>query len=205
MDLSIGSAYCQECAGSSVWTCCAHGIASQRKKSVTRIERSINIDAPPSVVFDRLTDWANLQGWSTITEEHNGSDRCSGRGEEFTQKVRVAGLPLHTHWRVSAYDPPRQIAYEVTARAGGHMTMAQSIRPTDGGSTVEFHIDYHLPGGLLGGVVDLLLARRRSEGEAERSLGNLKQLLEGSRLKRRSPPLKEAGRSRRANGIDPRR
>ena len=146
---------------------------------MTGIERNIEITAEPTVVFGNLSHWANLPRWSTITHKHNGVDRCTGVGQEFDQTIRVAGLPLDTHWRVTEFKPPRSIAYEVTAVAGGRMTMRQRVIPVEGGSRVELEIDYELPAGLLGELLDRLYVERRNQREAEHSLHNLKDLIEG--------------------------
>jgi glucose/arabinose dehydrogenase len=44
---------------------------------------------------------------------------------------------------------------------------------------VELSVDYDLPGGLLGDLLDRLYVERRNEREAEHSLQNLKDLVEG--------------------------
>lgn len=57
--------------------------------------------------------------------------------------------------------------------------MKQTVAPTNGGSRVELELDYELPGAFLGDLVDRAYLERRNEREAEHSLHNLKDLLEG--------------------------
>ncbi|HEV2069487.1 MAG TPA: hypothetical protein VGR26_06815, partial [Acidimicrobiales bacterium] len=61
----------------------------------------------------------------------------------------------------------------------GSLTMRQVVVPTDVGSRVELVIDYELPGSFFGEVLDRLYVERRNEREAQHSLENLKDLLEG--------------------------
>jgi len=143
------------------------------------IQRDIEIQAGPEQVFEELINWGRLSHWSTVTVEHSGPDRCSAVGEEFDQKIRVAGVPLQTHWRVAEFDAPRLVAYEVTATGGARMSMRQSVAPSGGGSRVVLDLDYDLPGGFLGEALDRAFVERRNEREVEHSLQNLKDLCEG--------------------------
>lgn len=146
---------------------------------MAKIKRDIEIQVSPPVAFEALTNWSQLAEWSTVTQSHDGPDRGSGVGEEFDQQLRIAGLPLQTHWRVVEFDPPRSLAYEVTAMAAGRMTLRQQVAPSDQGSRVEFDVDYDLPGRFLGEALDRVFVERRNEREVEHSLQNLKDLLEG--------------------------
>lgn len=143
------------------------------------IRRDIEIQAGPERVFEELVHWARLSDWSTVTVEHNGADRCTAVGEEFDQRIRVAGVPLQTHWRVAELDPPRVVAYEVTSTGGGRMSMRQSVGPSGTGCRVVFDLDYDLPGGFLAEALDRAFVERRNEREVEDSLQNLKDLCEG--------------------------
>jgi uncharacterized membrane protein len=59
--------------------------------------------------------------------------------------------------------------------------MRQTVKGQGHGrSRVEFDIDYTLPGGILATVMDHLLLERANEHEAERSLQNLKHLVEST-------------------------
>ncbi len=146
---------------------------------MAKITRDTEIQVAPQVAFEALINWAKLVEWSTVTNSHDGPDRCTGVGEEFDQELRIAGVPLKTHWRVVELDPPRSLVYDVTAMAGGRMRLRQQVAPSDQGSRVEFDIDYDLPGAFLGAALDRVYVERRNEREVEHSLQNLKDLLEG--------------------------
>jgi hypothetical protein len=146
---------------------------------VAKLARDIEIQARPEDVFEELVNWLELSRWSTITVQHTGPDRASRVGEEFDQRIRVAGVPLQTQWRVVELDPPRLVTYDVTAAGGGRMTMRQRVVPVGTATRVELELDYVLPGGFLGEALDRAFVERRNEREAEHSLQNLKDLCEG--------------------------
>ncbi len=148
---------------------------------MTTIEATIDIQAPPEAVFKELVDLHRLDRWSTVTASHEGSTEPIKAGDEFKQSIRVAGINLPTEWRCVECDPPSSVAYEATSAGGGRLSMRQVIVPASGGSRIDLRIDYDLPGGFLGDVLDRLYVERRNEREAEHSLQNLKDLVESQR------------------------
>ncbi len=151
---------------------------------MTRVERSIEINAPPEKVFDLLTDLNRLEEWATIAGDAEQLPPAPlAEGATWKHNVKVAGVQLEGDWRVVAIDRPRLVEYEATRSGGGSLKMRQSVSPTDGGSRVELEVDYELPWGVLGQAVDKLVVERGNEREADQSLQNLKDILEGRRPK----------------------
>ncbi len=147
---------------------------------MTRVERTIDIDAPPESVFELLTDLDRLQEWATIAgDTDNPPEKPLTQGAKWKHKVKVAGVELEADWNVVAIDPPRLVEYEATRSEGGWLKMRQSVAPVGGGSRVELEVEYELPWGVLGRAVDKLVVERGNEREAQESLQNLKNLLEG--------------------------
>ncbi|MDP9402585.1 MAG: SRPBCC family protein [Actinomycetota bacterium] len=146
---------------------------------MTEINHSIEIAAPPEAIFPELTDLHRLTRWSTITETHEGPDEQITAGHEFDQSIRVAGVKLQTRWRCTECEPPHRVGYEATSPGGGRLHMRQTVEPTATGSRVQLHVDYDLPGGAIGDLLDKVYVERRNEREVEHSLQNLKDLVEG--------------------------
>ena len=144
---------------------------------MTEIRRSIEIAAPPEAVHRELVDLHRLSRWSTITESHTGPDLLE-LDQEFEQTIRVGGVKISTEWRCVELEEPHVVAYVATGPAGARLHMRQTVAPTSDGSRVDLTVDYDLPGGVLGEVVDRLYVERRNEREAEHSLQNLKDLVE---------------------------
>ena len=149
---------------------------------MARIERSIGIDAPPARVFDALTELDRLAEWSSTSVHIDpGCPKPLVVGHRFTQRIRVAGRELDTDWTVVEVDSPRRVVYEATSAGSGRLHMEQRVLDDqDGGSRVEIEVDYDLPGGFLGEIVDALYVERRNEREAEHTLQNLKDLVESN-------------------------
>lgn len=147
---------------------------------MARIERTIQINRKPEDVFALLTDLDRLPDWATVVvETHDVPHRPIRNGTTFRQTLRVAGRNLEAEWHVAELEPPRHVAYKATAPGGGQLAMKQTIVPSGDGSQVELELDYDLPGGFLGEMVNQVFLERRNEREAEHSLHNLKELLEG--------------------------
>lgn len=147
---------------------------------MARIERSVGIAAPPQRVFETLCRLDKLAQWSTTTVRvESDGEMALQQGHRFTQRLRIAAIELDTEWTVIEIDPPRRVVYEATSAGGGRLRMEQRVLDDqEGASRVELEVDYDLPGGFLGDIVNALYAERRNEREAEHSLHNLKDLVE---------------------------
>lgn len=147
---------------------------------MAHITREIEIDRPPHDVFALLTDLDRLPEWATIVVgTRDVSELPLREGCTFRQTLRVLGRELESDWRVTELDPPRHVAYEAAAPGGGTLTMRQSVAPRVDGSRVALELDYELPGGWLGELLDRGVVEAQNEREADASLDRLKRLLEG--------------------------
>ena len=148
---------------------------------MTRIERTVDLPSTPDEVFAVLTDLDRLHDWATIVvETRDISDRPLRNGSTFCQTVRVLGQELESDWRVTELDAPHVISYEASSPMGGSLAMTQRVEPHGDGSRVQLELDYELPGGLIGAVVDRVYLEQKNEEEAEKSLANLRALLQSA-------------------------
>ena len=153
-----------------------------------RIERSAHLPHPPGEVFSLLTDLERLPEWATIVvETRDVSEMPLRAGCTFRQTVRVLGHDIESEWRVVELEAPRLVSYEASSPAGGQLSMTQRVSPSNGGSRVDLEIEYELPGGVIGAVVDRVYFERHNEEQAERSLANLRELLQRQAAERGSP------------------
>ena len=143
------------------------------------ISRSIGIRRGPADVFALLIDVHRLPEWATtVIETRDLSHPSLQVGCTFHQAFRLLGREFDSEWRVTTFEPPTRVAYAATSSKGGGLEMTQSVRPDGDGSEVRFDIDYELPGGLVGRMIDRAGAEQQAGREAERSLRNLRDLLE---------------------------
>ncbi|MDK3257363.1 SRPBCC family protein [Blastococcus capsensis] len=147
---------------------------------MAKIDKSVEVNASREQVFEALTDLDLLPVWSTITVETHGTPRKPiEEGDTFVQTLRVLGRHLESTWEVTQLQRPQRVAYASEAPGGGLLRMVQTVEDADGGSRVDVELDYELPGGFIGELVDSAYAERRNERELEHSLHNLKELVEG--------------------------
>lgn len=151
---------------------------------MTRIERSVEISRSPQEVFELLSDASSLTRWVTVLHEARNPPERLETGDVFEQTIRILGSLLHSTWEASNVEEPREIRYEAVARIEIPVRMVQTIRPAETGAAVELEVEYDLPGGIAGELLDRAFVRRRATRDADRSLDRLKRILE----EREQPP-----------------
>ena len=147
---------------------------------MARILRDVTIECSCEVVFGVLRDIDRLPEFSDMTVSvEGGPGRPVEVGDTFDQVVKVAGKELDTQWEVVAVEPPHLLQFSGRSVANGRATLIERFTPADGGCRVEMEVDYDLPLGFLGELLDALVVERRNEKEAETILSNLKALCTG--------------------------
>jgi uncharacterized membrane protein len=159
-------------------------VVKSEEVSVGHIKRSIEIQAAPERVFDRLVDLDGLPDWSTIVASTSKAPhRPLQAGDTFEQVIRVADHELESRWEVAELERPQHVLYRATGVLGGRLEMRQTVASLEGErSRVELEVDYTLPGGILTALIDRLGVEQANEREAERSLQQLKHVIESSAL-----------------------
>ena len=142
-----------------------------------RFKAVIDIDAPRDHVFSTAGDPLKQPDWTTwITETTitSGDGKSAGTTEKTTIKI---GPQLKEHdvtWK--EYNAPEVIAREFT----GYLQVKERLQCTEanGGTHVEWSIDYVPPFGIIGKVGAFVAMARIFQNELEASLENLKRQLE---------------------------
>jgi carbon monoxide dehydrogenase subunit G len=144
-----------------------------------RVEREIDIDAPPERVYEVVMDPRRLGDWVTIHAELKEAPRGElRRGDELVQSLRLAHQKFTVHWRVIEDDCPRRVVWAGRGPVRSRAEVVYELHPNgDGGTRFVYANEYTLPGGPLGRLGGRVVAPV-SERESERSLERLKQLLE---------------------------
>jgi carbon monoxide dehydrogenase subunit G len=146
-----------------------------------KIEREIEIGAPPERVYGVVMDPKRLGEWVTIHESlEQAPDGELGKGSELTQCLKLAGRKFNVRWTVVEDDRPSRVVWQgkgpVRSRASVIYELERNGRETSFSYTNEFK----LPGGLLG-AIGARATRRFTARELDRSLERLKALIEGGR------------------------
>jgi uncharacterized protein YndB with AHSA1/START domain len=145
-----------------------------------KVERTIEIEAPPERVYETVTDPRCLDDWVTIHAGLKSSpDGELRQGSELVQCLKMAGRRFDVAWRVVEVDRPRRVVWEGKGPARSSAKVVYELEAA-GGDGTRFHYlnEYKLPGGPIGAAVGRAM-KRVSGREAERSLERLKALIEG--------------------------
>lgn len=155
---------------------------------MTRIEKSIEINAPPEKVWemlalDRFQEWEEemekgLKSLEYTSEVRTPKDKYKvgtsghmnikemGMGEfDFEVTESLENEKLTYHMRKSG-----------TNQTTGIITLI--LEPVEERTKFTYVFDYEMPWGILGKFLDKLFARRMSEKECEKWLKKLKSILE---------------------------
>jgi len=141
-----------------------------------RVERSIDIAAPPPVVWGLIADHVGWPKWFTTIDSVEVLGAGSGVGGG--RRVTVKKLPLDEQF--TAWDEDQHFAFAVVKSKVPILdTMAESVRieATDGGCTVNYRQGLQAKRGM-GKVLDLMW-KPATKG-LEEALANLKSLAESA-------------------------
>ncbi|MDQ3588187.1 MAG: SRPBCC family protein [Actinomycetota bacterium] len=142
-----------------------------------KIERSLQIGAPPERVHELVMDPQRLEDWVSIHQKLE--DAPNGelqKGSELTQCLKLAGSRFSVTWKVSENTPER-VVWEGKGPMRSKAKVVYEFEPKEGGTCFSYFNQYDLPGGPLGRMAGSAV-RRMAGGELDKSLRNLKKLME---------------------------
>jgi len=139
------------------------------------INNSTNINAPVEKVFAYVTDPPTTPEWlvgATEVTDVTGS----GVGQHYHWKYNMLGVPLRGETTVSEHVPNERRVTE--SKGGVTSTWTFTFTPHDGGTKLDLELDYTIPVPVLGKLAEQLVLKR-NQREADLSMENLKERLEG--------------------------
>jgi uncharacterized protein YndB with AHSA1/START domain len=147
---------------------------------VSEVQARIDIDAPPERVYDLMLDADRLHEWVTIHRRINHVDDGKPRkGFQMDQTLSLRHANFKVHWTLTEADRPYAATWEGRGPAGSYARTSYRLKDLDGGRTrFEYENEFKAPGGLLGAAASRVIVGGVPEREANRSLQNLKALLE---------------------------
>ncbi len=145
-----------------------------------KMESSIELQAPASLVFDFVADQTNAPRWQTgLHEVQRITPGGLGVGTEHEFVRRFAGMSIASRNRFIEYQPDRFVAFEIPS---GKLTGIASylVEPTGPGSSrLTSTVDFHVAGPAR--FATPLLARTFKR-DLEKNLVTLKALVEHTGL-----------------------
>jgi uncharacterized protein YndB with AHSA1/START domain len=151
---------------------------------MTLVKASIEIDAPPEAVYEKVLDPDCLSEWVTIHRRVNQADSGEPRkGYEMNQTLHLRGANFKVQWTLTEAERGRRATWEGRGPAHSYARTAYRLSPVDGGSRTRFDYEneFKAPGGAIGAAASRVLVGGVPQREANRSLQNLKSLIERAR------------------------
>ena len=142
-----------------------------------RIVKSIEIDAAREHVFAFAVDAQRQPDWITFIKQveiTSGDGKSAGTTDRCLIKLGSRAQPVEAEW--TEYQANESFARRATS--GMAMQGRMTFTPVDGGTRVQWTIEYKPPLGALGVIVDALFMNRVFQNEIEESLEKLKAALE---------------------------
>jgi len=148
---------------------------------MTRVHGTIEIDAPPARVWEVVMDPHRLADWVTIHRRLGDVPARLRQGSTFEQTLNLRGAHLHVTWTVVDIDEPRRAVWDGLGPAHSRASIVYELHPVgDDRTRFEYTNEFKPPGGALGAVAGRVLVGGLSQREAQRSLQQLKRLVEST-------------------------
>ena len=147
---------------------------------MTLVTASIDIAAPRERVFGVVLDPSRLDEWVTIHRRVNKADDGPLReGFEMEQTLHLRGANIKVRWTLTEMEPNAHATWEGRGPAHSYARTSYSLSDLDSSGThFEYQNEFKPPGGIVGSAASRVLVGGQPEREANRSLQQLKALLE---------------------------
>ena len=143
-----------------------------------KVDRTIEIGAPPERVYEVVMDPRRLEDWVTIHDHlEDAPDGNLETGSELTQCLRLAGRRFNVRWKVVEDDPCRRVVWAGQGPVHSQARVVYEFERNGGGTRFSYCNEYDLPGGVLGRMAGGAV-RRVTGKEVDATLERLKQILE---------------------------
>ena len=142
-----------------------------------KVERSIEIAAPPEAVYEVVMDPHRLEDWVTVHAGlHDPPDQLT-EGAELGQSIKVAGQKFKVEWLVVKAEEPSSVQWDGRGPMGTKARVAYELDDRGGSTLFHYTNEYDFPGGPLGKLGAKAFERTAGK-EADKTLEKLKGLLE---------------------------
>jgi carbon monoxide dehydrogenase subunit G len=149
----------------------------KKERKMTRIEKSIFINASREEVFDlayhpeRTAEW--LVGMSKVRGVSPGE---VGIGTTYHWTFQMAGVKLNGKTTFLEFDPPNKAV--IKTEGGAESIWTWTYEAQGDGTLLTCVIEYTVPGAALGKIADKLILERTNANSLEQSLENIKRIVE---------------------------
>lgn len=151
---------------------------------MSTIKLGFDIDKPVSEVWQFGLDSTRIPEWQfDISDVKDVKGSISGVGHAYTLVYRMWGRDFDSPVQVTRFEPPHAIETSGKTPIGGLFRSTTHMQAVGTRTHVEWQMDYQLPLGTIGKILDLLIFRKAFENTVRKYNENFKAVLEGN-----SPP-----------------
>jgi uncharacterized protein YndB with AHSA1/START domain len=149
---------------------------------MSTVHVTTEINAPPERIWETVMDPDRLGDWVTIHRSvDHVSDKPLTKGATMEQVLHMRGFSFTVRWTLTAASEPTHAEWEGKGPAHSRALIRYELSGDDDGPThFEYTNEFTPPGGRLGGVASRVIVGAASEREANKSLSQLKKLVEGN-------------------------
>ena len=147
---------------------------------MSTVSATVDLDAPPEEVWKVIMDPARYRDWVSIHRKICDADVGAPReGFQVEQRLSLRGAPFTVHWTLTKCDAPNLGTWEGKGPAGSYARVTNKLSPDgNGGTHFEYENTFEAPGGAMGRLASRVLVGGMPKREADKSLKQLKKLLE---------------------------
>jgi uncharacterized protein YndB with AHSA1/START domain len=144
-----------------------------------RVEKSIEIAAPPEKIWPFLVEPERImKWWITLRKYDYTSEQHTGIGMRFYVEEKTSGSLMKLNFEITEWVENEKIAFKMTSGTGVKVYEQRWVlEATPSGSRFNFMEKVELPFGIVGKFIELI-GRSSSEALTKKLLAKLKSLAE---------------------------
>jgi uncharacterized protein YndB with AHSA1/START domain len=144
-----------------------------------RLQKSVEIAAPPEKIWPFLVEPEKIMKWFTLIQKFEyTSEQRSGVGTTFYYDEKSAGRVMKLNYVVTEWVENDRLAFSMTSGPANKDDQIWSIKSTPSGSIFTLTEDFEMPWGIIGKIMDALFVGRQIGNRLEEMVSNLKRLVE---------------------------
>jgi uncharacterized membrane protein len=144
---------------------------------LTRIEKSIEINAPPEKVWSFI-NWDNVPKYYESVKKVEWTSKEHNRvGATLHFTSELAGVKGEADAEITEWTENKKASWR-TITGNPTMIFTAALDPTEAGTKMTFAADYEMPYSILGKIIDKLRVHKAMEKDNENALKKLKVMAE---------------------------
>ncbi len=144
------------------------------------INLDFNVGKPLPEVWQFGLDSQRIPEWQfDISEVKEVAGPITGVGHAYTLVYQMWGKRFDSPVRVTRFEPPHTIETSGKTPIGGFFRSTTHMDEIGTGTHIEWQMEYQLPLGLIGKLLDFLIFRKAFESTVRKYNDNYKAILEG--------------------------